>query len=161
EFPWSEFVHSSTGGRCPNGDWQLRARDTASGSRSTDLFVECTQCGAKQNLTNAFNENAADILPMCRGRHAHLRRFESGCEYQVRPLLLGASNQWFPATRSVLSIPRGVNPLEQALEECWPAVQDPEAPISSVDELRFARARDPRLARLRPFEVEEIWRAVE
>src|SRR2546428_10188698 len=83
EFPWFEFVHSTSGGACPKGNGLLRAMDTGTGSRSTDLLVECTECGAKRLLTNAFNENAGAFLPQCRGRHAHLRRFDGNCELQV------------------------------------------------------------------------------
>ena len=160
EFPWFEFVHSTAGGRCPKGNGLLRAMDTGTGSRSTDLLVECTECGAKRLLTNAFNENAGAFLPQCRGRHAHLRRFDGNCDQQVRPLLLGASNSWFPAIRSVLSIPTSSDPLEQAIEECWGAIEDPAAPIDSIEALRFALARDPRLAALKRQSVDAAWAAI-
>lgn len=160
EFPWPEFVHSPTGGVCPKGRGFLRAMDTGSGSRSTDLIVECKECGSKRLLTNAFNENAQGFLPGCRGRHAHLRRFDGNCPQQVRPLLLGASNSWFPAIRSVLSIPTSSDPLEQALEDCWGAIEDPAAPIESIEALRFALARDPRLAALKAQVADAVWAAI-
>jgi hypothetical protein len=161
EFPWFEFVHSSTGGQCPNGKGLLRAMDAGTGSRSTDLLVECTECGLKRLLTNAFNENAESFLPKCRGRHAHLRRFDSDCPHKVRPLLLGASNAWFPANRSVLSIPASSDPLEQAIEDCWGAIEDPAAPIASLAELRIILPRDPRLAKLRAHPIASVWTAIE
>lgn len=160
EFPWREFVHSPTGGRCPKGNGLLRAMDTGSGSRSTDLIVQCMECDAKRLLTNAFNENAQAFLPECRGRHAHLRRFDGDCQQQVRPLLLGASNAWFPAIRSVLSIPTSSDPLEQAVEDCWGAIEDPAAPINSIEALRFAVARDPRLAALKAMAADVVWAAI-
>src|SRR5262249_22870928 len=161
DFPWFEFVHSPNGGKCPKGNGLLRAMDTGMGSRSTDLLVECTECGAKRLLTNAFNENAETFLPQCRGRHAHLRRFDADCEQQVRPLLLGASNSWFPAIRSVLSIPSSDDPLEQAIEECWAAIEDLAAPIDRIDTLKFAVARDSRLAKLKPYAIDAAWSAIE
>jgi hypothetical protein len=161
EFPWSEFVHLNSGGRCPAGTPQLRAMDTGSGSRSTDVLVECLACSAKRLMTNAFNENAAAFLPKCRGRHAHLQTFDSDCPHQVRPLLLGASNLWFGVTRSVLSIPASTDPFEQAVSECWPAIDDPEAPITSPAELDFAIKRDVRLRKLRGFPSAQVWQAIE
>lgn len=160
EFPWVEFVHMSTGWQCPNGTAQLRAMDTGSGSRSTDVIVECLSCGAKRQMTNAFNENAKAFLPKCRGRHAHLQRFEEDCPHQVRPLLLGASNLWFSMTRSVLSIPASTDPCEQVVTECWAAIDDPEAPITSLAELEFALKRDPRLRKLRGFSAAQVWEVI-
>jgi hypothetical protein len=161
EFPWTEFVHSNTGGVCPSGNARMRAMDSGTGSRSTDLIVECTQCSQKRRMTNAFNENASSILPQCRGRHAHLRMFdEGGCEHQVRPMLLGASNAWFGETRTVLSIPTSRDPIKIALDGAWPAIEDPAAPIAEEGELKFAVARDGRLAKLKAFDLAELWAAI-
>jgi hypothetical protein len=45
-------------------------------------------------------------MPQCRGRNPHLRNFDDdGCEEQMKSILLGASNSWFPMTLAVLSIP--------------------------------------------------------
>lgn len=161
EFPWVEFVHLNTGGRCPVGTTTLRAMDTGSGSRSTDVNVECLTCGAKRMMTNAFNDNAAAFLPKCRGRHAHLQIFEPDCPHQVRPLLLGASNLWFGVTRSVLSIPASTDPCEQAVAECWSAIEDPDAPITSLAEFDLVVKRDARLRKLRGFPSAQVWRAIE
>jgi Domain of unknown function (DUF1998) len=161
DFPWNEYVHSKTGGVCQAGGARLRAMDSGTGSRSTDLIVECTQCGQKRRMTNAFNENAPSVLPQCRGRHAHLRTFEEGgCDHQVRPMLLGASNAWFAATRSVLAVPTSADASSIALDAAWPAIEDPEAPISEEGELKFAVARDPRLAKLKGFAVSDLWAAI-
>lgn len=160
EFPWVEFVHSQTGGKCPNGDYKLRAMDAGAGSRSTDVIVECLSCGTKRSLTNAFNENAKGFLPQCRGRHPHLRQFEEGCPSRVRPLLLGASNVWFPVNRSVLSIPTTSDPVAQAVQECWNAIEDPNAPIDSREVLAFAVARDQRLRKLKAYPLERVWDAI-
>ncbi len=47
-------------------------------------------------------------MPNCRGRHPHLPSYASAddpCQGEVRLMLLGAANQWFPATVSVLVLP--------------------------------------------------------
>ena len=114
-----EFVHRATGGSCPQVNWRLQARDIGSGSRSTDMMVECVSCDAKTVMTTAFGESADRVLPLCRGRHPHIRYFGPGCVKQVRPLLLGASNAWFAVTRSVLSIPAS---SDAAASKRWPSV---------------------------------------
>ena len=81
------------------------------------MVVTCLACNARAGLTAAFGEHAATVLPQCRGRHAHIREFDKSCDQQVRPLLLGASNAWFAATRSVLSIPASQDPIEQVVAE--------------------------------------------
>lgn len=161
EFPWVEFVHRAAGGSCPKGHWQLRARDVGSGSRSTDMLVECVACGAQMVMTAAFGEHADRVLPMCRGRHPHIRRFEEGCELQVRPLLLGASNAWFAVNRTVLSIPSSPDAAEQAVAEAWAAIDDPADPIDAKELLgRFIR-RVPELRRLAAFDLDELWSIIE
>ncbi len=161
EFPWVEFTHRSTGGVCPSGSWRLHAKDIGAGARSTDMLVTCEACGAKVVMAAAFGENAAGVLPQCRGRHAHIRQFEAGCGEQVRPLLLGASNVWFAATRSVLSIPASSDSVEQAVAECWPKLNAPDAPVNSPEMLRFAVNMVPGLRRLASFEIDEVWVAIE
>jgi hypothetical protein len=161
EFPWVEFVHKATGGKCPNGNWHLQAIDVGAGVRSTDVLVVCT-CGARTTMTAAFGENASSVLPRCRGRYAHIREFEkAGCKEQVRPLLLGASNAWFPITRTVLSIPIGSNSLEQAVAECWSKLDAPDAPVESIDTLKVVISLVPELKRLGGFDVEGVWAAIE
>jgi hypothetical protein len=120
EFPWLQFTHRGAPCAAP----RLRMTDIGAGSRSTDVTVACLECGASNTLSHAFGENAPALLPRCRGRQAHLRRFDDGgCELQARPLLLGASNSWFPVTRSVVSIPSSMDELEDALARLWPALQ--------------------------------------
>jgi hypothetical protein len=161
EFPWVEFVHRGTGGFCPKVNWRLQARDIGSGSRSTDMMVECVACDAKTVMTAAFGENADRVLPLCRGRHPHIRYFGSGCGKQVRPLLLGASNAWFAVTRAVLSIPASSDIAEQAVAEVWAVINDEGDPIDSEDLLRRYIRRVPELKRLAAFDVAKLWEIIE
>jgi hypothetical protein len=51
---------------------------------------------------------------------SHLKRFAaSSCMRQLRAVLLGASNAWFPVTKSALSLPVAHDPLEQLAEKYW------------------------------------------
>ena len=161
DFPWVEFVHRSTGGTCPVGNWRLQARDVGQGARSTDMVVTCLACSAKAGMNAAFGEHAATVLPLCRGRHAHIRQFDKICGQQVRPLLLGASNAWFAATRSVLSIPASEDELEQIVAECWPKLNNPEAPVDSPATLKVLVTVVPELKRLGNFDLDDVWAAIE
>lgn len=161
DFPWVEFVHRSTGGTCPTGAWRLQARDVGQGTRSTDMIVTCLSCNAKAGMTAAFGEHAATVLPQCRGRHAHIRDFDKDCDQQVRPILLGASNAWFAATRSVLSIPASEDELDQVVAECWPKLDNPDAPVQNVDTLKVLVTVVPELKRLAAFDLNDVWAAVE
>jgi hypothetical protein len=162
EFPWLEFAHNQTGGTCPKGSPHLIAKDIGQGTRSTDMIISCSACGSDTYMNLAFGEQAAAMLPQCRGRHAHIRRFDpDGCTHQVRPLLLGASNAWFAATRSVLSIPSSSDALDQALDESWPKLNDPATPVESLGVLKVVINMVPELKRLAPFDPEAVWAAIE
>ena len=82
----------------------LELYEARDGTRSTDMLVQCTTCDQKQHLSHAFGERAEQTMPRCRGRDPHLRSRDT-CDEQVRAMLLGASNTWFPVTRSALTIP--------------------------------------------------------
>lgn len=160
DFPWVAFVHRATGGTCPAGSWRLQARDVGQGTRSTDMVVTCLACNAKAGMTAAFGEHAAAVLPQCRGRHAHIRHFDPTCDNQVRPLLLGASNAWFAATRAVLSIPASEDELEQIVAECWPKLDNPDAPVESPETLKVLITVVPELKRLADFDLGDVWAAI-
>jgi hypothetical protein len=159
EFPWVEFVHGGTGSIC--SDWQLRVRDIGEGSRSTDMLVTCVKCNQNVMMTAAFGANAQSVLPQCRGRHTHLRSFDDSCSEQVRPLLLGASNTWFAGTRAVLSIPASADSVEQAVAECWPKLNAPDAPVESLATLKAVIALVPELKALGTFDPAAVWEAIE
>lgn len=157
EFPWIEFCHSDTGGVCPTGRPLLQIRDRGTGARSTDLLVRCTSCEAHKALSHAFNESRTRTMPLCRGREAHLRRFKNGgCKLQVKPLLLGASNAWFPLGRSVLSIPAGTDKLTQLVM----GLLDQLDVVEDTADLGPALKFNPALAALKDFDATEVWEAI-
>jgi hypothetical protein len=130
-----------------------------SGSRSTDLQVECLECGQKRHLSQAFGQPGTKVMPRCRGRHPHLRLFEpGGCAEQARAMLLGASNEWFPVTRSVLSIPVGGTPLEQLVADHWAELSG----LANRDELSGALKFGVQLkSAFAGRAVDDVWAAVE
>jgi hypothetical protein len=104
DFPWIEYAH----GRRPEGVCdkpQLQLNELGAGGQAAEIEVRCRNCQANRRMSEAFGPDAAKHLPRCRGRHPHLGTASGDCDQQVRTILLGASNAWFPATLTALSVP--------------------------------------------------------
>lgn len=155
EFPWVELAHKD--GPC-SGAPILELIDTTTGTRSTEMTVKCRTCGANQNLSQAFGDGAAKVLPGCRGREPHLRRFSSsGCSEQAKALLLGASNAWFPLTTMVVSIPSAGGDVDQMVADLWADV----APVPNRAALEYATGAVGALAPLRGYDLDRVWEAAQ
>jgi hypothetical protein len=155
EFPWIEYCHQGQA-ICHNPI--LRVIDIGTGGRATDLMVDCLTCGAKTSLGKAFGPQAASILPQCRGRHPHLGTTGEPCTEQLRTLLLGASNLWFSASVSVLSLPIEGGSLEQRVQDNWGELDE----IDDLSVLAYALRKDKVLASaFAGFDTDEIWQAME
>jgi MrfA Zn-binding domain len=115
DFPWRDFLHD--GARECSGT--IRLRKIGASDEAADLILECESCSAKKSMAQAFSEQGRDALPGCRGRRPHLRDLEEGCTERARPILLGASNSWFPIALNALTIPASSNRLAQLVEENW------------------------------------------
>ena len=154
EFPWIDYVHK----RQPCDSPLLEISERGQSSGPADVFVKCRTCGALRAMSDAFGERALANLPQCRGRHPHLGEYdENGCDAQVRTLLLGASNAWFPVQLSVLSIPPSVDPLPALVEELWADLEE----ITDRAIFDFAIRRDDKLSRLQNYADDDVWAAIE
>lgn len=150
EFPWIEFCHYKE--KC-SGKPQVRLNEIG-GSRSTDVQLECVTCGQKMHLSQAFGEPGRRTMPKCRGRHPHLKRFSSsGCTHQLRAVLLGASNAWFPVTKSALSLPVAHDPLEQLVEKHSIELGE----VQSREELDAAVKFSPALKAFAGRDLDRVW----
>jgi hypothetical protein len=105
-------------------------------------------------MLDAFDRKKG-ALPRCRGRHPHLREAGPGCPEPLRAILLGASNSWFPETRTVLSVPTHGAKLDQLVDDNWVVL----AAATSIDVLRAFRAIG-QLKEFGKFTDEEIWSAI-
>lgn len=121
DFPYTAFVHR--GQPCEKAVApDLRMEDHGSNIGAT-ITLTCVQCEMKRNLRDATGPRAK--LPLCRGRQAHFQataQFAGPCDRaeEVKLVVVGASNQWFPLNLSVLAVPEaGVSKLEQHLAEIW------------------------------------------
>lgn len=155
EFPWVEFAHL---GKPICTKPVLRANDTGSGGRATDMRVECLSCGVGATVSKAFGELARSTMPQCRGRHPHLGLKGAVCNEQLRTLVLGASNLWFNSSVSVLSLPVSGGSVAQLVHDHWAELA--KMPVKEV--LVYALGAQPKLGQsFAGYDTEEIWAAVE
>ena len=173
DFPWREFVH-----RGPTScQGTLRFYEKGSSLETANLFVACDLgtgfskqiegevehpgaasggCGQRpRSMVDAFGPAAKSALPLCRGRHPHLRDSTDECGRELRTILLGSSSSWFPQAISALSIPTGSTELAQAVEDNWSNLGE----VTSVAEVAFLRKIN-QLRSATKFSDEEIFAAV-
>jgi len=85
---------------------------------------------------------------------------DASCDEQLRPVLLGASNSWFPVTKSVLAIPTKGDKLAQLLVDKSDLFSD----VESQAELGLALkvlGKSGMLGSLVEYKADEIWAALQ
>ena len=127
DFPWHYFVHSGPS-TCKG---TLRFYENGTSLQTENLWVRCDQCGRSRSMAHGFGKAGEENLPGCRGRHAHLDRFDIRCDEPPRAVLLGATNSWFPITLSALAIPLAADPIVQLVQDGW----DYFADLTSEDQV--------------------------
>lgn len=118
DFPWVAFAHRKLTTSEVDCAWNLRLDELGASGEVADIQVQCVTCDSRRRLSEAFGERNRPNMPRCAGGHPHLRE-HSDCERTMRPMLLGASNSWFPVGRSALSLPRQADQLSQLVEAHW------------------------------------------
>ena len=166
DFPWREFVHRGpTTCKSP-----LRFYEVGASLETANLFVACAGgkdrdgnvvaggCGTDdRSMVEAFARNRDEpVLPRCRGRHPHLRSNDESCPEELKAILLGASNSWFPKALSALSIPSGGSELEQLVNENSGKLDD----VEDLATLKYLRKQNL-LGELAAFSDDEIWTTLE
>lgn len=153
DFPWLYFVHRGQTS-CPGS---LRLLEVGISGSAADVVVRCDRCQQSRSLSDAFGGSGQQNMPRCRGRHPHLRQFEEeDCPEQMKTILLGASNSWFPVTLTVLSIPGASNTLGQLVETQWATLKE----VSSETELNLLR-RIGQLKLFSQYADSEIWTEIQ
>ncbi len=157
DFPYVRFVHY--GGACAKASHPRLRMDDRGGNLGANVEIRCLSCDERRNIREVFGPRGAEKLPACRGRRAHLGDFEpTACRGEVRLLIVGASNQWFPRTLSALAVPRtGASELQTKVEQQWHVFGS----LPSPEMLPFARANVPALREFARWSDQEIWDAVE
>jgi len=155
DFPWIEYVHKGMKD-CIKARLSLLEYGVSGTAR--DIEVVCDTCNKRRRMAEAFEREQIDILPKCRGRNPHLRMFsDNGCQEKrnMEPILLGASNSWFPITMSALHIPAAGNKLQQLIEDYWAILEK----VTSKEVLIFSRSTG-QLKSFAEYSDNEIWDAL-
>jgi hypothetical protein len=156
DFPWRYFVHRGNS----DCDGSLRLFELGLSGTPSDIQVKCDKCEQSRMLSDAFGSQGKQNMPGCRGRHPHLRDFDDSCNQQMKTILLGASNSWFSATLSALSIPKGSNKLEELVEKNWAMLGKLESQELLENFLPILQASG-QLQDFASFATSEIWQAIE
>ena len=153
DFPWLYFVHRGNSD-CPG---PLRLSEVGISGSAADVIIRCDRCQQSRSLSDAFGDLGLQNMPQCRGRHPHLRSFEEdGCQEQMKSILLGASNSWFPVTLAVLSIPGTDSSLGQLVEAHWATLKE----ISAESELNLLR-RIGQLKAFSKYSDNDLWEEIQ
>ena len=117
DFPWHAFVHRGAETACTG---RFTLRDSGPSGEASEVRAYCDECGASNSMAQAFGDENRRALPPCTGRHPHLGTAEECTNPRgMRAMLLGASNSWFAAIRSSLTLPDGRSELEREVERLW------------------------------------------
>lgn len=126
EFPWHAWVRHKEG--CVKKR-PLKLTGQAAGLRG--LVVSCTGCGARQTMDGAFSPEAMRRLGVsCAGKRPWLPGPDETCQSTRPPVALqrGASNLYFPAVASALTIPPWDDEFQTALGHHWNALVSAASP---------------------------------
>lgn len=153
DFPWIDFAHHGA----PCDQPLLRLIEYGPSGEARELEVRCDTCNKRRRMSEAFGDSGKQTMPQCRGRRPHLRDFEEdGCSQQVRAMLLGTSNLWFPEVLTTMTIPMASTHIDQLVEEQWSKLKAATSP----DILEAFRSIG-QLGDFSGYSISEIWEAVQ
>ena len=158
EFPYDWWVHQ--GGHCTEASRPALTMSDRGSTRGASAIIRCESCHASRPMNQAQGEAGRSRLPQCRGRFPHLDVFTTkGCDQEVRLMLVGASNLWFPATQSIIDMPR-LDPQEILKDRANALVaaigEDLGELATNTRFLRMAMKGHPELGELLDLDDEEL-----
>lgn len=155
DFPWLEFVHRDEKTEC-NGP--LRMLEFGPSGEMADVTIVCDMCEKRRRMAEAIGPVGSKNLSGCSARRPHLRDHDpNGCDCDnVRPIVLGASNLWFPIVISALSVPQAADDLGRLIEDNWAVVEK----AASIEVLKAFRDIG-QLKDLSKYTDEQIWEKLE
>lgn len=155
DFPWVEFAHREKESICDSP--QLRLYERGPSGEARDLEVRCETCKKNRRMSDAFGVENRKHLPLCRGRRPHLRDYDvEECIHQIRPIILGASNTWFPVSLSTIAIPVSADMVMQLVEEKWAKLRN----VTGMEIIAFLRSIGD-LGRLSQYSDQKIFEAIQ
>jgi hypothetical protein len=138
DFPYMRWVHEGKAVEGVAHELYIEAAGATAGLR--DIKVSCS-CGRNRTMDGAFDRNAFQKIASCRGERPWLQAAAEDCGTAVRALQRGASNVWFGALQSAISIPPWSEAAFQHLNAHWSilrAIPD-NAVHGTIENLKLAR----------------------
>lgn len=154
DFPWVEFVHKGPSS-CPS---LLQLIEYGPSGEARDVEVRCESCEQSRRLADAFGKSGETSMPTCRGRRPHLRDYEeSGCDEQVKAILIGASNLWFPEVLTTLALPvQSTARLDNLVDDFWATLKN----LQNLQNVELLRTLG-QLSGFHEYSNEQIWGATQ
>lgn len=158
DFPWVDYVHQGP----TSCRYELYLREFGVSAEAADIVVTCKACNSSMPMAPAFNEDQraamGDWMISCSGNHPHIRHRASSCDVEMRPILAGASNLWFPVNAAVLTIPTAEGLLAQRIKDHW----DKLGILADMAQVTLARTLNEEVNRtFAEWTDEQIWQAIE
>ncbi|MGF7122579.1 DrmB family protein [Rhodococcus sp. BE178] len=127
EFPYFRWLHKGTVS-ADGAKHEMTMTSLGRTSSLADLVLKCT-CGVKpKSLDGTFGPKALAEFGTCSGARPWLGgEARQDCSEIPRVLQRGASNVWFPAVRSAISIPPYSEALAKFVDKHWISLEDPDA----------------------------------
>ena len=123
DFPYFRWVHRGED-VAEGANHQLSLRTRGESSSLADILIRCS-CGVPpRSMAGSFGAKALSGIVKCFGQRPWLRGApDEECDQQPRTLQRGASNVWFAAQRSALSIPPWSEGIFKIVGQYWPVVE--------------------------------------
>ncbi|OBJ86635.1 DUF1998 domain-containing protein [Mycobacterium asiaticum] len=133
DFPVYWWLHKGQQERVRSDEHKMKLNVLGRTSSLGDLVLECT-CGVdKRSLEGAVGSVSLMDFGKCGGERPWLGPdAKENCDEYPRAVQRGASNVWFPAVRSAISIPPYSEALTKFVDKHWEMVKDPAAVIPPV-----------------------------
>ncbi len=133
EFPVYSWLHKDQQSKIRSDEHEMKLNVLGRTSSLGDLTLTCT-CGVDhRSLEGAIGAGSLAEFGKCRGLRPWLGLdTHEDCDLYPRAVQRGASNVWFPAVRSTISIPPYSEALAKFIDKNWEMVKDPAAAIPPV-----------------------------
>jgi hypothetical protein len=144
DFPWHWWVHR--GAACLNSELEISS--TGRSTTLSSISVACRKCKLSASLEKIFDPGELASIP-CPGQRPWLKD-KIGCGKRLTALQRGASNVYFAATESAVSIPPFSSATAKIIEKHW-------ASLSINDDQEDNRPLLTSIAKKEKKEFDDLW----
>jgi len=133
EFPVHRWLHDGQKEKIRSERHEMKLEVAGRTSSLGDLTLTCT-CGVgSRDLEDAVGGGSLAPFGKCKGMRPWLGLdMREPCDQTPQAVQRGASNVWFPAVRSALSIPPYSEALAKFVERFWRMLEDPKNVTAEV-----------------------------